>query len=229
MAIQVGDPVYVARGGKHRGMVESVRPGQVLVRLESGEASWVGDGQVSRRPLALRSSRPPPSSAAAARPFSGALSSGAPNPYAAPRTPNISTLSETQEGDWKWLLFSFEGRIARGRYWLAQLCLMAVIMVLGIGISLMIYGAAKATEGTTLGGGMSALLIGGMLLFGLLMLPSLWASLAVQIKRWHDRDKSGWWILIHIIPYIGGIWSFIECGCLRGTIGVNRYGNDPLR
>jgi uncharacterized membrane protein YhaH (DUF805 family) len=136
--------------------------------------------------------------------------------------------SAAPEEDWKWLLFSFEGRIARGRYWLTQLCFLAVIMVLGIAISLMIFGASKATEGTTPEGGMSALVIGGTLLFGLLMLPFLWASLAVQSKRWHDRDKSGWWILINIIPYIGGIWTFVECGCLRGTIGVNRFGNDPL-
>ncbi len=54
-----------------------------------------------------------------------------------------------------------------------------------------------------------------------------WVGLAVGVKRWHDRDKSGWWMLIGIIPYIGGIWQLIECGCLRGTEGPNRFGGDP--
>lgn len=228
MAIQVGDPVYVARGGKHRGMVESVRPGQILVRLDSGEASWVGDAQVTRRPLALRSSRPPASSATSAAALASRSASGAPNPYAAPRAPNFLAPNASPE-DWKWLLFSFDGRIARGRYWMAQLVLIAAIMVLGIGISLMIFGASKATEGATSEGGMAALGMGGVLLFGLLMLPCMWVSLAIQTKRWHDRDKSGWWMLINFIPYVGGIWSFVECGCLQGTIGANRYGDDPLQ
>lgn len=53
-------------------------------------------------------------------------------------------------------------------------------------------------------------------------------GIIVQIKRWHDRDKSGWWVLINFIPYIGAIWSLIECGLLPGTPGTNRFGYDPL-
>lgn len=53
-------------------------------------------------------------------------------------------------------------------------------------------------------------------------------ALAVGVKRWHDRNKSAWWILIALIPYIGGIWILIECGCLRGTLGPNRFGGDPI-
>jgi uncharacterized membrane protein YhaH (DUF805 family) len=55
----------------------------------------------------------------------------------------------------------------------------------------------------------------------------IWVSLATQVKRWHDRDKSGWWCLINLIPYIGGIWVLVECGCLRATEGANSYGPDP--
>jgi uncharacterized membrane protein YhaH (DUF805 family) len=54
----------------------------------------------------------------------------------------------------------------------------------------------------------------------------IWVGLAVQVKRWHDRNKSGWWVLVGFIPYIGGIWQIIECGCLRGTEGENRFGSD---
>jgi uncharacterized membrane protein YhaH (DUF805 family) len=60
-----------------------------------------------------------------------------------------------------------------------------------------------------------------------LYVPMIWISLAVQIKRWHDRDKSGWWVLIGMIPCIGPIWAFVECGCLRGSFGPNGYGPDP--
>jgi len=61
----------------------------------------------------------------------------------------------------------------------------------------------------------------------LLYVPLIWISLAVQVKRWHDRDKSGLWILISLIPLIGPLWAFIETGCLRGTLGPNGYGADP--
>ncbi|TGR16409.1 DUF805 domain-containing protein, partial [Mesorhizobium sp. M8A.F.Ca.ET.197.01.1.1] len=47
-------------------------------------------------------------------------------------------------------------------------------------------------------------------------------------KRWHDRNKSGWWTLIGLIPIIGGIWLLIELGILEGTRGANQYGPDPL-
>lgn len=67
----------------------------------------------------------------------------------------------------------------------------------------------------------------GSILMILLYVPLIWIGFAVGIKRWHDRGKSGWWILIGLIPVIGGIWTFVECGCLRGTFGANRYGEDP--
>lgn len=55
-----------------------------------------------------------------------------------------------------------------------------------------------------------------------------WSSLAVQAKRWHDRDKSGWWILINFVPLIGPIWALVENYFLSGTEGPNRFGVDPL-
>ena len=47
------------------------------------------------------------------------------------------------------------------------------------------------------------------------------------VKRAHDRNKSGWWTLVYIIPYIGWLWALIELGCLEGTKGPNRFGADP--
>jgi uncharacterized membrane protein YhaH (DUF805 family) len=66
-------------------------------------------------------------------------------------------------------------------------------------------------------------------ILGLLMLPVLIVGIIVQIKRWHDRDKSGWWVLINFIPIVGGLWSLVECGFLKGTDGPNQFGPDPLQ
>jgi len=52
--------------------------------------------------------------------------------------------------------------------------------------------------------------------------------LAVYTKRWHDRNKSGWWSLILLIPIVGPIWMLVELGFLRGTEGTNNYGPDPI-
>ena len=55
-------------------------------------------------------------------------------------------------------------------------------------------------------------------------IPLMWVSLAVQVKRWHDRNKSGWWVLIGLVPLIGGIWALIENGFLAGDEAENRFG-----
>ena len=42
------------------------------------------------------------------------------------------------------------------------------------------------------------------------------------------RGRSGWFQLIMLIPIIGSIWLLVEVGFLRGTVGSNKYGDDPL-
>ena len=54
-----------------------------------------------------------------------------------------------------------------------------------------------------------------------------WPALAISVKRWHDRDKPGWWALLAFLPVIGWIWVLIENGLLRGTAGANRFGDTP--
>lgn len=68
----------------------------------------------------------------------------------------------------------------------------------------------------------------GDVLLGLLVIIICPVAIIVQVKRWHDRNKSAWWVLINLIPYIGFFWTFIECGFIKGTKGENRYGEDPL-
>ena len=55
----------------------------------------------------------------------------------------------------------------------------------------------------------------------------LWPALAISVKRWHDRDKPGWWALIAFVPVVGWIWVLIENGLMRGTAGANRSGEQP--
>jgi uncharacterized membrane protein YhaH (DUF805 family) len=53
-------------------------------------------------------------------------------------------------------------------------------------------------------------------------------SLAVQVRRFHDQDKSGWFILLGFIPAVGGLIVLVFM-CLPGTPGSNQYGPDPTR
>jgi uncharacterized membrane protein YhaH (DUF805 family) len=63
-----------------------------------------------------------------------------------------------------------------------------------------------------------------ILVFLLLLVPNL----AISFRRIHDLDKSGWWLMIGLIPLVGAcilLYWFVQ----RGTIGPNQYGPDPLQ
>ena len=63
-------------------------------------------------------------------------------------------------------------------------------------------------------------------LTGLYGLAVLLPSLGVEIRRLHDIDKSGWWILIAFVPVIGTIWLLVLL-CMAGKPGPNRFGANP--
>jgi uncharacterized membrane protein YhaH (DUF805 family) len=56
-----------------------------------------------------------------------------------------------------------------------------------------------------------------------------WPAVAVGVKRWHDIDVSGWWVLINVVPYVGWLIALLFNGFSRGSIGRNRFGPDPIR
>jgi uncharacterized membrane protein YhaH (DUF805 family) len=120
------------------------------------------------------------------------------------------------------LLFSFQGRVNRAKFWLVHVVMWVVILVVFTAI---LGSAALSTDPQA--ALQSVGTIGGLILFVVYVL-AIWIGLAVAAKRWHDRNKSAWWILIALVPLVGGIWYLIECGFLRGTIGPNRFGSDPL-
>lgn len=115
--------------------------------------------------------------------------------------------------DLKWLLFSFEGRVNRLPYWGVAL----VMIALGTGFNIAIGDFGPERPMTA----------GPAIFETAVFLFFMWIGLAVQIKRWHDRNKSAWWALLNLVPVIGTIWVLIECGFLPGTAGPNRYGPPP--
>lgn len=112
------------------------------------------------------------------------------------------------------LWLSFQGRATRSDYWLRTF-----LPILVISIVLSIVATVASAEDQ---------LSPAMFVYLAFSIFSIWPSIAVSVKRLHDRDQSGWWILIGLIPIIGSIYLFIVVGCLRGTVGENRFGPDPL-
>jgi uncharacterized membrane protein YhaH (DUF805 family) len=112
--------------------------------------------------------------------------------------------------DYKQFYLSAEGRVNRQQWWLR--------LILPV---LVVYFILAAIDNAT---GRFDAESGLGLLSGIFSLIVLIPSIIVHIKRFHDRDKSGWWVLIGFIPIIGAIWLLIELGFLKGTPGPNRFG-----
>ena len=106
--------------------------------------------------------------------------------------------------DFKYLFLSTQGRINRQPYIIAALIVGVIEAVIDI--------LANTTQ-------ILALLI-------LLVIP-LWMSIMIGIKRCHDRGRSGWFLLIALIPLVN-LWLVVELIFLPGTDGSNDYGENPL-
>jgi uncharacterized membrane protein YhaH (DUF805 family) len=128
------------------------------------------------------------------------------------------------------LLFGFAGRINRAKYWIATITYVSVIIALvGLGFFFrfdIIFFVIAA----------------------LVFIALTVSGVAVGLKRLHDRDMSGWWLLVfYLLPVVldgigrelgntiilslgsaMSVWALIVLGFLRGTPGANQYGPDPL-
>jgi uncharacterized membrane protein YhaH (DUF805 family) len=152
--------------------------------------------------------------------------------------------------DWRTLLFSFRGRINRAKYWLATLIYIGAWLLFGLVVSIVMTGVRATAADALTGAGLILVALGIIFLVG-----GIWSGFAVAIKRLHDREKSGWWLLLFwvapgllnaiagswangggmafpiLIGLVGiaiSIWGFVEIACLKGTTGPNSYGPDPL-
>jgi len=100
----------------------------------------------------------------------------------------------------KYLFFSSQGRINRTRFWQGYV----VLLVLNVVISMLI---------STLG--------------IIVSLALLYPTIVLSIKRAHDRDHSGHFLWLSLIPLVN-LWVFVEIGFLKGIEGVNQFGQDPI-
>jgi uncharacterized membrane protein YhaH (DUF805 family) len=161
-----------------------------------------------------------------------------PPPSAYPAGPApmpAQTHQAASSGDLKHLWFGFNGRVNRAKYWLVNIVNIVGLSVLA-GVILGVFGFEMVA----------------WLILGVLYLVVLVSAVAICIKRLHDRNKPGWWAAVFIgLPVVLGglstllgnellamvfglgqfavaIWGLIELGILRGTVGPNQYGEDPL-
>ena len=99
--------------------------------------------------------------------------------------------------DWQKLFLSFDGRISRQPFWIGTLILVGVNIV-------------------------ATLVFGEGMLGAVVAVALIYPSVCVSVKRWHDRGKSGWWVLIVLIPVIGWIWALVETRLPAGHLGGQR-------
>lgn len=110
----------------------------------------------------------------------------------------------------------FSGRSPRAEYWwfvlLEWVAIMAFVMLV-----VTLLGGSNETNPY-----FDAFIIPFCLAFIAVIIPNL----AVQVRRLHDQDRTGWLILLFFIPYIGGLIALVFM-CIPGTEGPNRFGPDP--
>jgi len=160
------------------------------------------------------------------------------------------------------LFFGFSGRINRGKYWLALVVwfVIWVIAVLAFLLGGLAILGANVTDGSLPSPQDTEAFLHLIRDYGILFLIILtffivtwFSALAIGVKRLHDRDRSGWWILVFyfgpgvlagletsteadfaslvlgLAAFVVSIWGLVELGFLRGTSGPNRFGPDPLK
>ena len=102
---------------------------------------------------------------------------------------------------------TFSGRSSRSEYWMFGL-FNAIFSIVA-----MVLDHFAGTGGT---------------INGIYSLGTLLPITGLLIRRLHDTNRSGWWILISFIPLIGLVLLIVQA-CIKGDDGDNQYGADPLR
>ena len=110
--------------------------------------------------------------------------------------------------------FVIKGRASRSEYWFLQLLFTPLAMYVG-------FWSEPVSAGTI---DPPSLYILSTILVIFLFIPAITS----QIRRFHDRDKSGWFIFINLIPLVGWIIALVML-LDKGTPGKNRFGEYPLK
>lgn len=159
---------------------------------------------------------------------------------------------------WRTFFFSFRGRTGRGPFWLYNAIAAAILALLVVAFWIYAFSIPGAYEnGGPTPFPSDPLGIAGAVLFLTFLAVLLLAGTAITVRRLHDRNKAWWWILIFlfapdvlltlaqvldetqeanasvlfIVQFAAValvVWGLIELGFLRGSVGANRYGPDPL-
>ena len=108
------------------------------------------------------------------------------------------------------VFFALRGRVSRRTFWL-----FGVLALLGLGL----FGHALL--------GIAGL--SSERADAIVNLLLLWPAVAVSAKRWQDRNRSPWWVLVALVPVVGWLWALLDNGFVRGTPGINRFGAPPER
>jgi uncharacterized membrane protein YhaH (DUF805 family) len=126
-----------------------------------------------------------------------------------PRAVSASAASAAPTPSLLALLFSSRGRIRRRDYWVFGSMALTIFT-----LSLVALAVSLPTL-QALVGALPVLAVYGRI------------RTCLRIKRWHDRGKGAIWCLIVMLPMVGALWAFVECGFLEGTRGPNRFGASP--
>ncbi len=122
--------------------------------------------------------------------------------------------------------FDFTGRSQRKEYWLFILFQWLIFLPLGLAFEAAggdlgkLYAQPFVLQHRGAGDVVQML---GWVLVAALVVPLL----SAQIRRLHDQDRTGWWILLNVVPL--GQLPLLALMCFDGTPGHNRYGPDPKR
>lgn len=112
------------------------------------------------------------------------------------------------------LLFSLNGRIGRSTYWLKFYLPFVVICLASVWLDF-VLGTLNREKGLGI-------------FSGIFLLLAVYPSIAASVKRCHDRNRSGWFLLIGLLPIVN-LWPCIELWLLPGTVGPNRFGLPEAR
>lgn len=124
-------------------------------------------------------------------------------------------------------LLSPNGRLSLGGFWFGSLVLAATS-------SLAVFSLGSLSDLLASQSGMNGPYQAQLTDHGLrplwialiLLVPVGWMTFCLMVKRWHDRGRSGWWL---VLPLVGQVWAVVECLFVPGTVSGNKYGPSPVR